>query len=95
MYRLLIGFHFLVAGRKPLLLYGHADGNWEVTGPEEDAPPDVTEQAASLNFVRDDMTRFDWLSRVAVRADAWLAGLTHCFGATLNANQKYVPTGNR
>jgi hypothetical protein len=95
MYRLLIGFHFLVAGRKPLLLYGHADGSWEVTGPEEDAPPDMPEPAAGLNLVRDDMTRFDWLSRVAVRADAWLAGLTHCFGATLNANQKYVPTGNR
>ncbi|XP_047044438.1 PHD finger protein ALFIN-LIKE 3-like [Lolium rigidum] len=76
------------AGRKPLLLYGHADGSWEVTGPEEDAPPDMPEPAAGLNLVRDDMTRFDWLSRVAVRADAWLAGLTQYFGATLNANQK-------
>ncbi|KAK1697166.1 hypothetical protein QYE76_013863 [Lolium multiflorum] len=35
----------------------------------------MPEPAAGLNFLRGHMTCFDWLSRVAVRIDAWLAGL--------------------
>jgi hypothetical protein len=85
-----IGFHFLVAGKKALFLYGHADGTWEVTRPEETAPPEMPEPVVGINFVRDDMTRLDWLSRVAVHADSWLAGVSHFFGATLNTNQRYL-----
>ena len=72
-----------------MFLYGNADGSWEVTRPEYYLPAEVPDPAAGLNFVRDEMTRFDWLSRVAVRADSWLVSLVPFFGIKLNANQRY------
>ena len=55
-----------------MCLYGYPQGNWEVTFPVEEVPPELPEPALGINFARDGMEHRDWLSLIAVHSDSWL-----------------------
>lgn len=67
--------------KENLCLYGLPNGNWEVTLPAEEVPPELPEPALGINFARDGMQEKDWLSLVAVHSDAWLLSVAFYFGA--------------
>ncbi|TKY65825.1 PHD finger protein ALFIN 1 [Spatholobus suberectus] len=71
-----------------LCLYGHPNETWEVTLPTEEVPPELPEPALGINFARDDVSRRDWLSLVAVHSDSWLLSVAFYLGTRLNHNER-------
>lgn len=61
-----------------LCLYGFPNQQWEVNLPP---PSDLPEPRVGINFVRDSMTKGDWLSMVALHSDAWLYAIASYFAA--------------
>ncbi|KAL2337081.1 hypothetical protein Fmac_011527 [Flemingia macrophylla] len=75
-------------GKDNLCLYGHSNETWEVSLPSAEVPPALPEPTLGINFARDDLSRKDWLSLVAVHSDAWLFGMAFYCGARLNRNER-------
>ncbi|XP_014519950.1 PHD finger protein ALFIN-LIKE 1 isoform X1 [Vigna radiata var. radiata] len=75
-------------GKDNLCLYGHPNGAWEVALPSEEVPPELPEPALGINFARDDLSRKDWLSLVAVHSDSWLLAVAFYLGTRLNHNER-------
>ena len=82
-------FHFFLAAKENLCLFGHPNEPWEVAVPAEEVPSEVPEPTLGINFARDGMNRREWLSLVAVHSDSWLLSVAFCFGATLNMHERY------
>ncbi|KHN20587.1 PHD finger protein ALFIN-LIKE protein 1 [Glycine soja] len=61
-------------------LYGLCD-------PEE-VPPELPEPTLGINFARDDVSRRDWISLVAVHSDSWLLSVAFYLGIRLNHNER-------
>ena len=40
--------------------------------PSEEVPPELPEPTLGINFARDDVSRRDWISLVAMHSDSWL-----------------------
>ncbi|CAO2819015.1 unnamed protein product [Amaranthus hypochondriacus] len=64
-----------------LCLYGFPDQQWEVNLPP---PSDLPEPRLGINFVRDTMSKQDWLAMVALHSDAWLYSLASYFCTKFN-----------
>ncbi|KAK7395108.1 hypothetical protein VNO78_15650 [Psophocarpus tetragonolobus] len=75
-------------GKENLCLYGHPNEAWEVTLPSEEVPPELPEPALGINFARDDVSRKDWLSLVAVHSDSWLLSVAFYLGTRLSHNER-------
>ncbi|KAG4401752.1 hypothetical protein GLYMA_02G058300v4 [Glycine max] len=75
-------------GKENLCLYGHPNKAWEVTLPSEEVPPELPEPTLGINFARDDVSRRDWISLVAVHSDSWLLSLAFYLGIRLNHNER-------
>ncbi|XP_021762832.1 F-box protein CPR30-like [Chenopodium quinoa] len=60
-----------------LCLYAFPNQQWEVNLP----PPssELPEPRLGINFVRDSMTKHEWLSMVALHSDAWLYSIASYF----------------
>jgi hypothetical protein len=71
-----------------LALYGHPEGEWEVTLPAEEVPAELPEPCLGINFARDGMDERDWLALVAVHSDAWLMAVAFYYGSQLNAQER-------
>ncbi|KAK3138971.1 hypothetical protein QOZ80_5AG0375910 [Eleusine coracana subsp. coracana] len=78
----------ITTGLKPMHLYGHTDGSWEVSEPELHMAPWHPKMAFGINKVRDNMERVQWLQEIARRCDAWLISVSYFNGAKsmLNAD---------
>ncbi|KAI9118498.1 hypothetical protein K1719_010830 [Acacia pycnantha] len=63
-----------------LCLFGEADGRWRVA-PPADIPSNLRRPARGINFVRDGMSREDWLNYVAYWSDIWLLCVAFTTGA--------------
>ena len=72
-----------------MCLYGHPNKAWEVTLPSEEVPPELPEPTLGINFARDDVSRRDWISLVAVHSDSWLLSVAFYLGIRLNHNERY------
>ncbi|KAG5150184.1 hypothetical protein JHK82_017065 [Glycine max] len=75
-------------GKENLCLYGHPNKAWEVTLPSEEVPPELPEPTLGINFARDDVSRRDWISLVAVHSDSWLLSVAFYLGIRLNHNER-------
>ncbi|KAG5034726.1 hypothetical protein JHK87_009636 [Glycine soja] len=75
------------SGKDNLCLYGHSNKVWEVTLPSEEVPANLPEPTLEINFARDDVSRKDWISLVAMHSDSWLLSLAFYFGFHLNHNE--------
>ncbi|EFJ04726.1 hypothetical protein SELMODRAFT_432139 [Selaginella moellendorffii] len=69
---------------KDLCLYGLPDGEWKVTLPVEEVPPELPEPSLGINFAKDGMKRTDWLILVAVHSDSWLYSVAFYHAARLH-----------
>ncbi|KAH1253586.1 PHD finger protein ALFIN-LIKE 1 [Glycine max] len=76
------------SGKDNLCLYGHSNKVWEVTLPLEEVPANLPEPTLEINFARDDVSRKDWISLVAMHSDSWLLSLAFYFGFHLNHNER-------
>ena len=76
------------AEKENLCLYGDPKGNWEVTLPAAEVPPELPEPALGINFARDGMEHKDWLSLIAVHSDSWLYAVAFYFCARFNRNDR-------
>ncbi|CAA0836905.1 PHD finger protein ALFIN-LIKE 5 [Striga hermonthica] len=70
----------LTTEKDNLCLKGFPSGQWEVSVPAEELPPELPEPALGINFARDGMQEKDWLALVAGQSDAWLLSVTFYFG---------------
>ncbi|XP_024314563.1 PHD finger protein ALFIN-LIKE 2-like [Brachypodium distachyon] len=73
-----------------LCLYGHDDGSWEVKPPEPMVPTMLPEPMTGINLCRNDVSRVDWLSIVAIHSDAWLMSVSFFLGALLTSDERYT-----
>ena len=71
-----------------MCLYGHPNKAWEVTLPSEEVPPELPEPTLGINFARDDVSRRDWISLVAVHSDSWLLSVAFYLGIRLNHHER-------
>ncbi|KAL2337079.1 hypothetical protein Fmac_011525 [Flemingia macrophylla] len=75
--------------RENLCLYGHSDGRWEISLPEEQVPTDIPEPALAINFGREGINRCDWFHLVAMHSDSWLLSVAFSYGFSLNTNKRH------
>ncbi|KNA13791.1 hypothetical protein SOVF_113610 [Spinacia oleracea] len=64
-----------------LCLYGHPNQKWEVNIPSFS---DLPEPRLGINFVRNTMTKHEWISMVALHSDAWLYSIASYFATKFN-----------
>lgn len=62
-------------------LFAYPNGQWEVTLPAEDVPPELPEPTLGINFARDGMPPKDWLALVAAHSEGWLLSVAFYFAA--------------
>ncbi|KAL9243103.1 hypothetical protein vseg_017031 [Gypsophila vaccaria] len=66
-----------------LCLYGLPSRRWEVNSPSSSPslppPLGIPEPRTGINLVRDDMTKDEWVSMVALYSDAWLHSVASYF----------------
>lgn len=74
--------------RENLCLFGQSDGTWVVDTPADEVPPELPEPCLGINFARDGMRKSDWISLVAVHADAWLIGVAFYYGILLTKDER-------
>lgn len=74
--------------KENLCLYGYPKGNWEVTLPAEEVPPELPEPALGINFARDGMEHRDWVSLIAVHSDSWLYAVAFYYCARFNKQER-------
>ena len=75
-----------------LCLSGLPNENWKVHIPAPDVPPEFPEPMLGINFLRDEMERNEWLTRVAIYSDTWLLALAFFHGIRRGFDQaaRYV-----
>lgn len=71
-----------------LCLYGFPNDKWEVSLPVEEVPSELPEPILGINFSRDGMDRYDWLSLVAVHSDAWLLAVAFFYAARFDKAER-------
>nr|GMC51920.1 PHD finger protein ALFIN-LIKE 4-like [Ipomoea batatas] len=67
--------------RENFCLFAYPNGQWEVTLPAEDVPPELPEPTLGINFARDGMPAKDWLALVAAHSEGWLLSVAFYFAA--------------
>eukprot|EP00958_Prasinococcus_capsulatus_P019351 scaffold2367_cov376-Prasinococcus_capsulatus_cf.AAC.3 len=65
-------------------LYGLPSGEWVVSLPCQEVPPEMPDPAVGINFARDGMRREDWLALVAVHSDVWLMSVVTYYSAAFS-----------
>ncbi|KAH7290938.1 hypothetical protein KP509_30G070100 [Ceratopteris richardii] len=80
--------HLCDPAKENLCLYAYPKGNWEVTLPAEEVPPELPEPALGINFARDGMEHRDWVSLIAVHSDSWLYAVAFFYCARFNKQER-------
>mmetsp|Transcript_10906 Transcript_10906/g.40023 ORF Transcript_10906/g.40023 Transcript_10906/m.40023 type:complete len:224 (-) Transcript_10906:2386-3057(-) len=69
-------------------LYGLPSGEWVVSLPCQEVPPEMPDPAVGINFARDGMRREDWLALVAVHSDVWLMSVVTYYSAAFSKDDR-------